>query len=232
MFALFWSGVSSLRTATRLIVLVLVVPSGTLFAAESAVLKTAEARRAAALALLEEALVSEVDGRDEDRAALLARAEALAPDLPAIQWQRGMVLVDGKWMPAKDVAATSENRALIDEYVAKRESAEDSLAGQLALAKWCQERKLFSQERAHLARALTFDPNHATARARLGYVRVGDEWIGREEIARSIAETAKAQASIKKHAGSLYDVMRSLGDDRLVVRARAIERIRAVRDAG
>ncbi|HEV7279492.1 MAG TPA: polymorphic toxin-type HINT domain-containing protein [Pirellulaceae bacterium] len=181
-------------------------------------------------ALVEEALTREIYGLTEDRDALLARAEALAPEAAAIKWHRGMILVDGKWAPAEEVAADAAASEDIAAYVAKRDSTPDTIEGHLVMAEWCKAKRLFDQERAHLARVLTFEPEHAAARARLGFVRVGAEWVGREEIARAIADDAKAQASIKKHGNSLRDLGRLMGDKNQVVRDRAAEKIRAIRD--
>ncbi len=56
------------------------------------------------------------------------------------------------------------------------------LDGHLQLAAWCADRGLDQQAKAHLLRVVSFDPNHAIARARLGHKRVGGVWLTAEEL--------------------------------------------------
>lgn len=226
------------RTTVWTLALVAGTTGGSLYTAgvrlDAAELSTRETHASVARtaeALVEEALTREIYGLSEDRDALLEKAEALAPDAAAIKWHRGMVFVDGKWAPAEKVAADIASSETIAAYVAKRDASPDTIEGHLVMAEWCKAKRLFDQERAHLARVLTFEPEHAAARARLGFVRVGAEWVGREEIARAMAEDAKAQASIAKHGNSLRDLGRLMGDRNEVVRNRAADKIRAIRDA-
>jgi hypothetical protein len=219
------------RSTVWTLALVAGTTGGSLCAAELSPGETNASVARSAEALVEEALTREIYGLTEDRDALLEKAEALAPESPAIKWHRGMVFADGKWTPAEEVAADAAASEAIAAYVAKRDATPDTVEGHLMMAEWCKAKRLFDQERAHLARVLTFEPEHAAARARLGFVRVGAEWVGREEIARAIAEDAKAQASIKKHGNSLRDLGRLMGDKNQVVRDRAAEKIRAIRDA-
>lgn len=203
-----------------------------LFAANPDSQKHAKARADAAEALLEEALSCEIYGLRQERSELLAKAEALAPDNPAIKWQRGMILADGRWTPAEEVAVASASDSLLSEYVAKRDASADTLAGNLLLARWCQDNKLLDQERAHLERALKYEPDHAKARLRLGYVRIGDEWMSREDISRALAEEARAQASISKNSAVLRALIEELTDENAAVRERTYLKIQSIRDVG
>jgi hypothetical protein len=230
MRAPFWSRSSRLRLSVSVLPLIAIAYCPPLLAANPDSAKPSRQAVASAEALLEEALACEIYGLDEEREALLSRAEALAPELPAVKWQRGMLLVDGKWAPAEQVAVAPPTDSLLAQYVAKRDASADTLADQLALAQWCQKQKLLDQERAHLVRVLKHEPNHAQARARLGYVLIEGEWISREEIARALAEEAKAQASIKKHGAGFRSVLSDLTSEHVAVRERALEKVRAIRD--
>lgn len=230
MRAPFWSRSSRLRLRVRALPLIAIAFCPPLLAANPDSGNPSKQAVQPAEALLEEALACEIYGLDAEREALLSKAEALAPDLPAVKWQRGMLLVDGKWTPAEEVAVVPSSDSLLAQYVAKRDASADTLADQLALAQWCRKQKLFDQERAHLVRVLKQEPNHAHARARLGYVRIADEWISREEIARAVAAEAKAQASIRKHGDGLRSLISDLSSERAAVRERALEKVRAIRD--
>lgn len=230
MRAPFWTRSLACRLSINALPLIAVAFCPPLFAANPNSPKTSEEAVRFAEALLEEALACEIYGLGQERDELLAKAEALAPEHPGIKWQRGMVFADGRWTPAEEVAVDSVKRAVVAEYVAKRDAAEDSPEGNLALAQWCQERKLFDQERAHLVRVLKYEPDHARARARLGYVRIDDEWISREEIANAIAEEVKAQASIKKNGVGLQAIVKDLADEHPAIRDRAAAKVSAIRD--
>jgi hypothetical protein len=59
--------------------------------------------------------------------------------------------------------------------------------GLLELADYCRTHGLGAKERVLLGRLLTLDPNHAEARARLGYVRTDKGWVTRGELAQRAA---------------------------------------------
>ena len=47
-----------------------------------------------------------------------------------------------------------------------------TVAGQMELAQWCAKKKLSDQQRAHLTKVLELDPDHAEARAELGFRKI------------------------------------------------------------
>ena len=71
------------------------------------------------------------------------------------------------------------------EYEKIKGDYPDTLEGHWELAEWCRENFLSEQREEHLRRMLEFDPDHAKARAILGYQRDGDRWITREELMES-----------------------------------------------
>jgi hypothetical protein len=52
------------------------------------------------------------------------------------------------------------------------------------MAEWCKEAGLSEQRRQQLEAILTFDPDHAQARAALGYSKYGSQWMTPEEFMR------------------------------------------------
>lgn len=74
------------------------------------------------------------------------------------------------------------------EYEQRRAAAADTADDQTNVAKWCAEQGLAPERLRHLQRALELDPDHAAARAELGFVRVGELWVdGRTLLPRDRA---------------------------------------------
>jgi hypothetical protein len=53
------------------------------------------------------------------------------------------------------------------------------------LARWCQQHKMENQARDCYRRALDFDPDHAAARAALGFTRHEGRWLTEDELAQA-----------------------------------------------
>ncbi len=68
------------------------------------------------------------------------------------------------------------------DYETLRHRAPDTVEGQLALAKWCASQQLMDEQRTHLERVIELDPNQAEARSLLGYRRVGNRWLTRDDV--------------------------------------------------
>ncbi|MFP6693441.1 MAG: hypothetical protein VB875_10510, partial [Pirellulales bacterium] len=61
----------------------------------------------------------------------------------------------------------------------------DTIEGQWKLAEWCRDNGLMAQRDAHLQRVVEMDPDHGEARRLLGFDRVGDRWMTRDEVMKS-----------------------------------------------
>jgi hypothetical protein len=61
----------------------------------------------------------------------------------------------------------------------------DTVDGQWKLADWCQEHKLTAQRRTHLERIVELEPDHARARALLGYSKIEGKWMTQKEYQES-----------------------------------------------
>lgn len=53
------------------------------------------------------------------------------------------------------------------------------------LARWCKQHHLLGQYRHHMQRTIQLDPQHAQARASLGYVEHRGEWVRYDQLQRS-----------------------------------------------
>ena len=74
-----------------------------------------------------------------------------------------------------------------EEDYAQRAAAVDRKdpAALMALADWCAGQGLSGQQEELLRAVLALEPDHAEARRRLGYVRVGSAWLTRDEAMRA-----------------------------------------------
>lgn len=115
---------------------------------------------------------------------------------------------DWKTIDESVATAASDHDRLAYEKV--RRQTPDTAAGNLELARWCLSRKMPDQARAHLTRLLEFVPDHAAARAALGYVRLGDKWIGPDEVRRLQALAAAKSESIERHRKTLAPLVTKL----------------------
>src|SRR5262245_18061250 len=82
------------------------------------------------------------------------RQESSNPKSNEARWQSGQVRHDGQWVDFKELLSRFPTADVMNEYRAKRDSAQMTLRAQLDLANWCRSHKLKEQERAHLTLAL------------------------------------------------------------------------------
>lgn len=68
------------------------------------------------------------------------------------------------------------------EYEKVRHKHPDTVEGHWALAEWCREHRLPRMRRQHLERIIELAPDHARARAALGYSRVQGKWKTRRQV--------------------------------------------------
>ena len=98
-------------------------------------------------------------------------------DLVEVQPVEGLKLT---LAPAQVKGVLVQTKVLKD-YEALSASKKDTLADHLELAQWCLEAGLTEQRKIHLNQVLKHDPNHAMARATLGFVKVGSGWMTQNE---------------------------------------------------
>lgn len=100
----------------------------------------------------------------------------------------GKILVSGagrEWSFDKArVERILPGRSAAEEYAEQAAKLEESdAAGWYRLGLWARERGLAGADEA-FARVLAADPDHRAARRELGYERVGEEWVARDEAMR------------------------------------------------
>ena len=144
--------------------------------------------KATAEQLVQEALYQEIYGRNDLRTELLNQAAEQQPKADSIQWHRGKVKMDGQWLNADEVSKNAINKESYKLYLKFRDSQNDDEAGNLIIANWCNQNGLTTQEQAHLDRVIFFAADHAEARQRLGFVRLNDRWVNRQDLISDATE--------------------------------------------
>ena len=184
------------------------------------------------VASVREALQREIYGDAEDRQKLLSAASAEMPEYPPARWHQGY-LKDGRrgWLKHNDVLIGSKAQARLAEYEKARESALDTVEGQLRLADWCAENELAAQERAHLNRVIDLAADHPVARERLGFVRMNGEWVNREEIVRDQERQRTERAAIAKWRVKVAEIRQGLEHKNQSRREYALGQLEKLTDA-
>ena len=181
--------------------------------------------------LVREALERETLGLDKERTQLLEDAARAAPDYAPVHWHRGRVQHRGKWVPAEDVPQLQKKNRLQASYEARRNRAPDTVPGQLALAEWCRRKKLADRERAHLSRVVDLNPDHAAARQRLGFRRVGEQWLLASEIQAANDRARRERKNLTKWLPEMQRIGKAFSHRSLHRRRVAQERFRNIDSA-
>lgn len=162
---------------------------------QPAVAESRAEAKARAEELVREALHREIYGQQRERNALLREAAELDPRSSAARWHLGEIRFQRQWLSAEDLAQAAEQDLRLTRYRNRRDGRADTVADHLDLASWCERQGLDEQRRAHLLRVLDLEPNHAQARAALGFRRVGWNWVtAQEQVAAREAAQREAAA--------------------------------------
>jgi hypothetical protein len=180
---------------------------------------------------VQEALQREIYGLAEERKELLLIAAEKSPQYAPAMWHLGRVRDSrNRWVTTDDFIQQWTSSRKVKLYLAARDSAPDTVAGQMALAEYCRREGLTDQMRAALTRVLEIDPNHRAARQALGFVRMGPLWVSRQELQAEEEIERKRQESLTKWGRELNDMALALGSDSRARRAAAYERLVSLRD--
>jgi hypothetical protein len=190
--------------------------------------RSAQEREAAAL--VEEALHREIYGQSDERDELLAKAAQASPDYGLAHWHRGEVKIDGKWVDSTSASASLESDRRLENYRYFRGQQPDTVLGQWTTAEWCRKRGLAEQERAHLMRVLILEPEHAAARERLGFRRLGGEWVLESEVESMAERSRAADAALAKWRPVIEEIRDGLRRRGSAKREAARERALAISD--
>ncbi|MCE9552402.1 MAG: hypothetical protein K8T91_03370 [Planctomycetes bacterium] len=84
-------------------------------------------------------------------------------------------------LPAAVVSQVVHQRSVDVEYEKAKVKMADTAEEHWKMAEWCRDKKLDGNRETHLQRIIELEPDHAAARLRLGYTRVGERWLTLEE---------------------------------------------------
>ena len=175
--------------------------------------------------LVREALSREVYGMERERQELLNRALKLVPGHPAAHWHTGHVFAGREWVKVGDSHETPGQQRRRELYEFQRAKTPDTAEDQLAMADWCANHKQSLREIAHLNRVIQLAPDHATARARLGFQRVGGTWVQSQDIWQGMRDARKVTTSVNKWRPAFESIRKGLREDHPRKQAAAEERL-------
>ena len=221
------TGRFSRRLVQRLLVAVLLALSAV---ATDVTAATKAERAQAADQLIQEALHREIYGLNLERRQLLNEAIRQQPDHESAHWHSGKVWLNHQWVAVRNVPAMLQRDRRLEAYRRQRDKQPDTVEGQLELANWCQGKGLLDQERAHLARVIQLQPDHAPARTRLGFQNIAGVWISQQEIQQSVERGMAARANLAKWTSRLEKIRDGLADAAPARRQAAVDRLQAIDD--
>ena len=98
----------------------------------------------------------------------------------ALESSHGRIVLDRKLVERVRKETPAES-----EYRRRAPTVSDTVKAQFALAAWCRDNGVSEGMRRHLMRVLELAPDHAEARALLGYQQVDGQWMTRDEVLAS-----------------------------------------------
>lgn len=154
-----------------------------------------------AQSLVQQALLAESLGNNDQRAQRLSQALLAAPQSSEVNWHLARVQCEGEWLPiavAVNRYSTDPDRekyTKLREKVLRSDSPASGVKALRDLAVWCQRSGLADVARVHFAQLLSHPASSAEQRSEaikaLDLHRVGETWMTGKELAQR-QESAKA----------------------------------------
>lgn len=179
---------------------------------------------------IRKAMDAEMSGDFESREKWIAEAMKFKADSLAHS-QKGLLKGKGsEWLSIDDAAAKIAASERMKRYEALRETYVDSVEGNVQIARACVAKHLPDQAKAHFHRVLELDPEHAQARAALGFQKSNGEWIAPERLLDQ-QKLFKAQvAAVEKHGRMIRELIPMLISRQDWERQRGVDRLSTLRD--
>ncbi len=178
--------------------------------------------------LVQQALEAEVQGRSDRRAALLAQARKLDPNLAIAHWHSGDVKLDGKWVAFDAPSQDPQRVAKLDEYRQRRDQAQNIADDQRQLARWCEKVGLSQEAQTHWRAVLALDRSSVEARSKLGLVYYHKQLMPASEVEAFDADLKKQQEDYLKWKDRFVK-MRSQIENKQTA-AEALQELRGISD--
>lgn len=102
-------------------------------------------------------------------------------DKVVIEMESGQITLS-----ADGVERIEQRRSNVDRYLELAHQLKpNDVQGRIALADYCRDHDMQAREKSLLREVIEIEPNHAQARARLGYVKTAAGWITRDDQLRA-----------------------------------------------
>lgn len=151
---------------------------------------------------LQDVLQEESKGIPVDRESLLSNHQNIKDlptpeDSPAIAWQSGLIRRGSDWQRVESLGKEDLSSNL-RKYREKRGDQVLDLAGHREMAHFCAGQGWKPQAIAHWYGVLGFEPNDAEARNALGFQRMGNRWVNKEEWQSLLERNTATLSALKK----------------------------------
>ncbi|QDT28079.1 HEAT repeat domain-containing protein [Gimesia panareensis] len=110
----------------------------------------------------------------------------LIPDHSGAESSRSIETLGGGLirLDAQQIEFVTNRPLVIEEYETRARQTADTVEAHLELAEWCRKNFLTTPRHQELEKVIKLDPDHAKARAALGYTKRDGEWMTRDQIMR------------------------------------------------
>lgn len=117
-----------------------------------------------------------------------------------------------KWVSIEEAASKRAERTALNEYQEYRKTQPATVEGHWSVAAWCERRRMFDQQRAHLLAILTINPNHELARQRLQHRLINGRWYSTRELAQIATRNRWIDASVKKYGSEVQRIYAAMSN--------------------
>jgi len=174
--------------------------------------------------------------RAEQKGTISDRERVLAPLLDSenapdeAYWQAGYLKQGDRWISVKDRPLSAEQEAARKEYAAVRSKYDNSEQSHWELARWCHEHQLDEQCRAHLMAILLDHPDHVGLRQMLGYQKIGNRWMNREEYEFALEQADEMAKELQQWGPKVASIREDLKSPLVLKRNGAKTRLKDILD--
>ncbi|MCO8125389.1 polymorphic toxin-type HINT domain-containing protein [Stieleria sp. TO1_6] len=160
--------------------------------------------------LVQKALQAELDGNLQQRQVYLASAIQQDPNDSAARWHAGFVQQGKQWMTPAESAALNSQSELISQYQVLRDQHLGSLAGEIALARWCRINGLEDREQMHWRNVIRVDSSNDEARGRLRLKNFRGQPMTQDEIEAFKRASGERKRALRTWGSKLVQLRREI----------------------
>lgn len=160
--------------------------------------------------LVQESLLAESRGSEDERLALLRAAQQEDPSEPSLCWRLGHVRQGKEWKPIESVSSEPSANPALAHYRRLRDQSEPTVQNHLKLAAFCEQRNLPNAAIAHRMAVLEMAPDHEYTRRKLGYQFVNGQWLIARDVESQMLKNRRIQEAMQSHADRLRRIARRL----------------------